>query len=129
MGKTSLVGLLAKRFSGTQILEDVTNPFLADFYAGKKGAAFQTQMYFLLSRYQQQQEIAQIDLFRNLVVADYTFAKDKIFAYLNLDDDELRLYDQIYELLAAELVKAHATPGQVRPAWTCGFLTTYSSSS
>jgi deoxyadenosine/deoxycytidine kinase len=103
VGKTSLVGLLAKRFSGTQILEDVTNPFLADFYAGKKGAAFQTQMFFLLSRYQQQREIAQIDLFRNLVVADYTFAKDKIFAYLTLNDAEIALYDKLYATLAASV--------------------------
>ncbi len=100
VGKTSLVGLLAKRFSGTQILEDVTNPFLSDFYAGKKGAAFQTQIYFLLSRYQQQREIAQIDLFRNLVIADYTFAKDKIFAYLTLTDEEIRTYDRLYATLS-----------------------------
>ena len=103
VGKTSLVGLLAKRFSGTQILEDVTNPFLADFYAGKKGAAFQTQMYFLLSRFGQQQEIAQIDLFRNLVIADYTFAKDKIFAYLTLNDAEIALYDKLYATLASSV--------------------------
>ena len=100
MGKTSLVGLLAKRFSGTQILEDVTNPFLADFYAGKKGAAFQTQLFFLLSRYQQQQEIKQIDLFQNVVIADYTFAKDRIFAYLTLADTELSLYDKVYATLS-----------------------------
>jgi deoxyadenosine/deoxycytidine kinase len=96
VGKTSLVGLLAKKFSGTQVLEDVQNPFLNDFYSGKKGAAFQAQIYFLLSRYQQQQEIAQIDLFRNLVVADYTFAKDKIFASLTLTDAEMSLYDRLY---------------------------------
>lgn len=100
VGKTSLVGLLAKRFSGTQILEDVTNPFLSDFYAGKKGAAFQTQIFFLLSRYQQQQEISQIDLFKNLVVADYLFAKDKIFAYLTLADAEITVYDKLYGTLA-----------------------------
>lgn len=100
VGKTSLTGLLAKRFSGTEILEDVTNPFLGDFYEGKKGAAFNTQMYFLLSRYQQQQEIAQIDLFKNLVIADYTFAKDRIFAYLTLSDAEIVLYDKLYNQLA-----------------------------
>ncbi len=103
VGKTSLVGLLAKRFSGTQILEDVTNPFLTDFYEGKKGAAFQAQIYFLLSRYQQQQEIAQIDLFKNLVVADYTFPKDKIFAYLTLNDAEIALYDKLYASLATNV--------------------------
>lgn len=100
VGKTSLVGLLAKRFSGTQVLEDVTNPFLSDFYAGKKGAAFQVQIYFLLSRYQQQQEVSQIDLFKNLVIADYTFAKDKIFAYLTLNDSEITVYDKLYTGLA-----------------------------
>ncbi len=100
VGKTSLVGLLAKRFSGTQVLEDVTNPFLADFYAGKEGAAFQTQIYFLLSRFRQQQEISQIDLFKNLVVADYLFAKDKIFAYLTLVDAEITVYDKLYTTLA-----------------------------
>ena len=103
MGKTSLVELLARRFSGTQILEDVTNPFLADFYAGKKGAAFQAQIYFLLSRYQQQREVAQIDLFKELVVADYTFAKDKIFASLTLGDDEMVLYDKLYGTLSESL--------------------------
>ena len=103
VGKTSLVELLARRFSGTQVLEDVTNPFLADFYAGRKGAAFQAQIYFLLSRYQQQREVAQIDLFKELVVADYTFAKDKIFASLTLADDELVLYDRLYGTLSENL--------------------------
>jgi len=103
VGKTSLVELLARRFSGTQVLEDVTNPFLADFYAGRKGAAFQAQIYFLLSRYQQQREVAQVDLFKELVVADYTFAKDKIFASLTLSDDELVLYDKLYGTLSENL--------------------------
>ncbi|MEO6327043.1 MAG: deoxynucleoside kinase [Thermoanaerobaculia bacterium] len=100
VGKTSLVELLARRFSGTQVLEDVSNPFLSDFYAGKKGAAFKAQMFFLLSRYQQQQEIAQIDLFKNLVIADYTFAKDKVFANLTLNDAEMVIYDKMYTALA-----------------------------
>jgi len=103
VGKTSLVELLARRFSGTQVLEDVTNPFLADFYAGRKGAAFQAQIYFLLSRYQQQREVAQIDLFKELVVADYTFAKDKIFASLTLSDEEMVLYDRLYGTLSENL--------------------------
>lgn len=100
VGKTSLVELLARRFSGTQVLEDVGNPFLSDFYAGKKGAAFQAQIFFLLSRYQQQREVAQIDLFKELVVADYTFAKDKIFASLTLSDAEMVLYDKLYTTLS-----------------------------
>ena len=105
VGKTSLVEMLSRRFRGTKILEDVDNPFLPDFYKKKKGAAFQTQLFFLLSRYQQQQEIAQIDLFTNLVVADYHFPKDKIFAYLNLDDSELLIYDRLYSLLSDSVAK------------------------
>jgi deoxyadenosine/deoxycytidine kinase len=100
VGKTSLVELLARRFHGTKILEDVDNPFLPDFYKKKKGSAFQTQLFFLLSRYQQQRELAQIDLFTTLVVADYHFPKDKIFACLNLDDSELMIYDRLYTLLS-----------------------------
>ena len=98
VGKTSLVGLLAKRFSGTQILEDVTNPFLADFYAGKKGAAFQTQIYFLLSRYRQQQELLQRNLFQQFTISDYVFEKSKLFAYLNLEDSELLIHEKLYGL-------------------------------
>src|SRR6185295_14273561 len=105
VGKTSLMELLARRFHGTQILEDPENPFLAEFYRKKKGAAFQTELFFLLSRYQQQREIAQIDLFTTLVVADYHFPKDKIFAYLNLDDSELLIYDRLYSLLADSVAK------------------------
>ncbi|MDQ2869562.1 MAG: deoxynucleoside kinase [Acidobacteriota bacterium] len=105
VGKTSLVELLSKRFHGTQILEDVDNPFLGEFYKKKKGSAFQTQLFFLLSRYQQQREIAQIDLFTTLVLADYHFPKDKIFACLNLDDSELLIYDRLYTLLAESVPK------------------------
>jgi deoxyguanosine kinase len=105
VGKTSLVELLARRFRGTKVLEDVDNPFLPDFYKKKKGAAFQTQLFFLLSRYQQQQEIAQIDLFSTLVIADYHFPKDKIFACLNLDDSELLIYDKLYTLLSESVRK------------------------
>ena len=105
VGKTSLVEMLARRFHGTKILEDVDNPFLPEFYRKKKGSAFQTQLFFLLSRYQQQREIAQIDLFTTLVVADYHFPKDKIFACLNLDDSELMIYDRLYSLLADSVPK------------------------
>ena len=105
VGKTSLVELLARRFHGTKVLEDVDNPFLPDFYKKKKGAAFQTQLFFVLARYQQQQEIAQIDLFTNLVVADYHFPKDKIFACINLDDAELLIYDKLYTLLSESIRK------------------------
>ena len=99
VGKTSLVDRLVKRFEAVKVLEDVENPFLPDFYQDKPGAAFQTQMYFLLSRFKQQQEIVQQELFQRLIVSDYTFQKDRIFAYLTLGDDDLALYDRLYATL------------------------------
>jgi deoxyguanosine kinase len=105
VGKTSLVNLLAKRFRGTQVLEDVDNPFLDDFYKDKRGAAFRCQLFFLLSRYDQQRGIAQRDLFTELVLADYSFPKDKIFAYLTLDDSELLIYNRLFDLLHESVPK------------------------
>ncbi len=103
VGKTTLVELLARRFDGVKILEDVANPFLPAFYEDQPGAAFQTELYFLLSRFKQQQDIAQRELFNRLLVADYTFPKNRIFAYLNLSDDELMLFDKLYTLLEPQL--------------------------
>lgn len=105
VGKTSLVKLLADRFEGTMVLEDITNPFLPAFYEGRPGASFQVQIYFLLSRFQQQREIAQMNLFQQLVLADYTFPKDRIFAYLNLDDTDLGIYEKLYPVLEQEVPK------------------------
>ncbi len=100
VGKTSLAGLLAEKFGGVTLVEEVeANPFLPKFYADIKKHAFQTQVFFLLSRYQQQKELVQQDLFGEMVVSDYLFAKDRIFAYLNLDENELTLYEQIYRIL------------------------------
>jgi deoxyadenosine/deoxycytidine kinase len=96
VGKTSLVELLTERFEGVKLLEDVNNPFLADFYKDRPGTAFQTQLYFLLSRFKQQQDLLQKGLFDRLVVADYAFQKDRVFAYLNLTDEELALYEKVY---------------------------------
>jgi deoxyadenosine/deoxycytidine kinase len=103
VGKTSLVQLLAERFEGVMVLEDITNPFLPAFYEGRAGAAFQVQIYFLLSRFQQQREIAQMNLFQRLVLADYSFPKDRIFAYLNLDDTDLRIYEKLFPVLDQEV--------------------------
>jgi deoxyadenosine/deoxycytidine kinase len=105
VGKTSLVQLLADRYESVMVLEDITNPFLASFYEGREGAAFQVQIYFLLSRFQQQREISQMHLFQRLVLADYTFPKDRIFAYLNLDDADLKVYEKLYPVLEAEVAK------------------------
>ena len=103
VGKTSLVELLTQRFEGVKLLEDVNNPFLADFYRDRPGTAFQTQLYFLLSRFKQQQDLLQKGLFDRLVVADYAFQKDRVFAYLNLTDDELGLYNKLYDLLEPQV--------------------------
>ena len=104
VGKTTLTNMLVERFKGKAIFEEVEeNPFLADFYEDPKRFAFQTQMFFLLSRYRQQQEIPQRELFHQLIVSDYTFWKDKIFAYLNLEDRELFLYEKVVSLLERDI--------------------------
>ena len=105
VGKTSFVELLARKFDAHRVLENLDNPFLTDFYQDKQGAAFQTQLFFLLSRYRQLQELSQRDLFNQISLCDYVFAKDKIFAYLNLDDSELLIYDKLYALLEPQLPK------------------------
>jgi deoxyguanosine kinase len=99
VGKSSLVKRLGQKFDANVIMEKVDNPFLTDFYGDKAGAAFQTQLWFLLSRYRQQMELSQRNLFHQLIIADYIFPKDKIFAYLNLSDSELLIYDKLYDLL------------------------------
>ena len=106
VGKTSLMRLLTKRFRGAKALEDVDNPFLDDFYKDKRGAAFRTELFFLLSRFDQQRHLSQRDLFTELVVADYSFAKSRIFAYLTLDDSELMIYNRLYDLLLEQVPKA-----------------------
>ena len=104
VGKTSLVERLAERLGGRKLLEVAAdNPFLAGFYKDGRRYAFQTQMWFLLNRFRQQQELAQWDLFRQTLVADYLFAKDKIFAYLTLEDHELTLYERIHALLQVQV--------------------------
>src|SRR5512135_3485760 len=88
VGKTTLAKVLAKKLGSTLLLEDLQNPFLPEFYGGRKGASFQCQLFFLLTRYQQQQQLVQRSLFDTRVVADYIPKKDKIFAHLNLNDSE-----------------------------------------
>lgn len=105
-GKTSLVHLLAEKLAAKTVLEKFEeNPFLEDFYRDPERYAFQTQLYFLLSRYRQQQELKQIDLFHNLLISDYMFAKDKLFAILNLDEKELQLYNLLVHQLEKDIPK------------------------
>jgi deoxyguanosine kinase len=103
IGKSTLADRLGVRLDAAMVLDDAENPFLADFYAGRPGAAFQTQLFFTLARHRQQTSLRQSDLFSQVTVADYLFERDKIYAYLNLDDNELFIYQRLYELLAAEI--------------------------
>ncbi|MBI3078301.1 MAG: deoxynucleoside kinase [Deltaproteobacteria bacterium] len=106
VGKTSLARLLANEFGARLILESPDdNPFLPAFYRDRRKYAFQTQIYFLLSRYKQQSELHQQDLFNQVTICDYLFARDRIFAYVNLDEHETALYEQIFRLLNAQVVK------------------------
>jgi deoxyguanosine kinase len=106
VGKTSLALLLAERIHGRTILEDAEdNPFLTSFYKDPKRFAFQTQLFFVLRRFQRQEEINQIDLFKRVVVSDFLFDKDRIFARLNLDDREFSLYEQVFNLLKVKSAK------------------------
>lgn len=106
VGKTTLATALAERLGGRVILEKVEeNPFLPAFYQDRKKHAFQAQVFFLLSRFQQQQELFQQDLFSQVTVADYLFAKDRIFASLTLEPNEQALYERIWQVLGARVVK------------------------
>jgi deoxyguanosine kinase len=99
-GKTTLAMLLAERLGGKLLLEEYEeNPFLAEFYADRHRYAFQTQLFFLLSRFRQQQALLQTDLFYENVISDYLFAKDRLFASINLGADELALYDEVEQTL------------------------------
>jgi len=105
-GKTSLAKKIGERLSAKFIFEQFeNNPFLEKFYIDRKRFAFQTQMFFLINRFKQQQELHQEDLFSEYLVCDYIFEKDRIFAYMNLSKDELNLYESIYPLLARALRK------------------------
>jgi len=105
VGKTSLAKLLSERLGARLILEGFDeNPFLSDFYDEPERYAFQTQLFFLLQRYQQQQELRQVDMFHNLLVADYMFVKDRLFASLNLDEKEMTLYETVANLLERNVI-------------------------
>ena len=105
-GKTALAKKLKSKLEAKLILEQFeANPFLESFYSDRKRFAFQTQMFFLINRFKQQEELNQEDLFTNYIVCDYIFDKDKIFAYLNLSAEELKLYENVFPLLSRNLRK------------------------
>ena len=105
VGKTSLANLFSEKLRAKLILEAFEdNPFLTDFYEDPESNAFQTQLWFLLQRYQQQQELRQVDMFHNLVVTDYMFVKDRLFAALNLNEKEMSLYDSVAKMMEKNII-------------------------
>ena len=104
-GKSKLVGLLSQRIGGKVVLDRAENPYLKDFYDEKEGAAFLSQLVFLVNRYHQQVRLAQRDLFEERVICDYIFEKDKVYAYQTLTDDELVVYEKIYGVFAERVPK------------------------
>jgi deoxyadenosine/deoxycytidine kinase len=102
-GKSRLAERLGARLDATVVLDEADNPFMVDFYADRPGAAFQAQLFWLLTRHRQQWALRQTDLFRQATICDYLFDRDKIYAYLNLDDNELFIYQRLYDLLAADI--------------------------
>ena len=106
VGKTSLAELLSKELGARLVLEDFEdNPFLSDFYNDPERFGFQTQLFFLLQRYRQQQDLRQVDMFQKLLITDYMFVKDRLFASLNLDDKEMHLYDTVAGLLERNIIR------------------------
>ena len=106
VGKTSLSELLSKELGARLVLEDFEdNPFLPDFYNDPDRFGFQTQLFFLLQRYRQQQDLRQVDMFQKLLITDYMFVKDRLFASLNLDDKEMHLYDTVASLLERNIIR------------------------
>ena len=103
VGKTVLAERLGARLDATVVLDEGDNPFIADFYQERAGAAFQAQLFYTLTRYRQQGTLRQSDLFSQLLVCNYLFDRDKIYAYVNLDDNELFIYQRLYELLAPDI--------------------------
>jgi deoxyadenosine/deoxycytidine kinase len=103
LGKTVLAERLAARLDAAVVLDDVENPFLADFYAGRSGAAFQAQLFFTLARHRQLLTLRQRDLFSQTTVCDYLFERDRIYAFMNLDDNELYIYQRLFDLVARDL--------------------------
>jgi len=105
VGKTSLAKLISERLGAKLVLEEFQdNPFLADFYEDPERHAFQTQLWFLLQRFQQQQDLRQIDMFQNLVITDYMFVKDRLFASLNLNEKEMSLYDSVANMMERNVI-------------------------
>ena len=120
VGKTTVVERLAERLEARTLLEDwSTNPFLRPSTTASPGAAFQTELFFLLSRYRQQQELLQRQLFTQATLVDYVFEKSRLFAYLNLDDSELLIFDKLYALLSPRACRGRTSSSTCRRRPRC----------
>jgi deoxyguanosine kinase len=104
LGKAVLAERLGARLNAVVIRDETENPFLADFYAGRSGAAFQAQLFFTLARHRRLLKVRQGDLFNQATVCDFLFERDRIYAFLNLDDNELFIYQRLFDLVARDLV-------------------------
>ena len=102
VGKSTLAKILAERLHARRVFDSDDNPFLGDFYDEKPGAAFRAQMYFLMERHRRLAEL-RLEETPGPVLSDFLFEKDKIFAYINLGDEELKLYERYFEMLATQL--------------------------
>jgi deoxyadenosine/deoxycytidine kinase len=103
LGKTTLAERLGARIGATVVLDDGDNPFLPDFHEGRPGAAFQAQLFFTLARHRQLQALRQRNLFNQITVCDYLFERDRIYAFMTLDDNELFIYQRLFELLSGDV--------------------------
>ena len=103
VGKTALADRLATRLDASLVLDEQENPFLAESYRARPGAAFQAQLFSLLARHRQQETLRQGDLFSQTTICDYLFEKDRVYAFLNLDDNELFIYQRLYDLLTRDV--------------------------
>ena len=103
LGKTVLAERLGARLDATVVLDESENPFLADFYAGRSGSAFQAQLFFTLARHRQLLNLRQRELFSQVTICDYLFERDRIYAFTNLDDNELFIYQRVFDLVARDL--------------------------
>lgn len=103
LGRTLLAEKLGARLDATVVRDDTENPFLEDFFAGRTGAAFQTQLFFTLARHRQLLQLRQRELFSQITVCDYLFERDRLYAFMNLDDNELFIYQRLFDLVSRDL--------------------------
>jgi deoxyguanosine kinase len=103
LGKTALAERLGARLDAAVVLDETANPFLGDFYTGRSGAAFQAQLFFTLARHRQLQRLRQGDLFAQTTICDYVFDRDRLYAYTNLDDNELFIYQRLFDLVSRDV--------------------------